>query len=84
MLSTLICPNTHTEKFLVCVLGQISVLNTLPSLQCMKSTELLTLSAHNLEKMMTTPYPQHSYQYIMSLRSSVPVSQLMLYLRNEL
>ena len=38
----------------------------------MKGTEVLTLSAHNLEKMMTTPYHQHSY-----LSSSVPVSQLM-------
>ena len=28
----------------------------------MKGTEVLTLSAHNLEKMMTTPYSQHSYQ----------------------
>ena len=27
MLSTLICPNTHTKTLLVCVLGQISVLN---------------------------------------------------------
>ena len=38
----------------------------------MKGTKVLTLSAHNLEKMMTTPYHQHSY-----LSSSVPVSQLM-------
>ena len=34
MLSTLICPNTHTKTLLVCVLGQISVLNTLLFLQC--------------------------------------------------
>ena len=38
----------------------------------MKGTKVLTLSAHNLEKMMTTPHHQHSY-----LSSSVPVSQLM-------
>ena len=38
----------------------------------MKGTKVLTLSAHNHEKMMTTPYHQHSY-----LSSSVPVSQLM-------
>ena len=38
----------------------------------MKGTKVLTLSAHNLEKMTTTPYHQHSY-----LSSSVPVSQLM-------
>ena len=25
----------------------------------MKGTKVLTLSAHNLEKMMTTPYHQH-------------------------
>ena len=36
-----------------------------------EGTEVLTLSAHNLEKMMATPYSQHSY-----LSSSVPVSQL--------
>ena len=36
-LSILICPYTctHTESVLVCVLGQISVFNTLQSLQCM-------------------------------------------------
>ena len=34
VLSTLICPNTHTKSVLVCVLGQISVLNTLLFLQC--------------------------------------------------
>ena len=28
VLSTLICPNTHTKNVLVCVLGQISMLNT--------------------------------------------------------
>ena len=38
----------------------------------MKGTKVLTLSAHNVEKMMTTPYHQHSY-----LSSSVAVSQLM-------
>ena len=38
----------------------------------MKGTKVLTLSAHNLEKMMTTQYHQHSY-----FSSSVPVSQLM-------
>ena len=27
VLSTLVCPNTHTKTFLVCVLGQASVLN---------------------------------------------------------
>ena len=32
---TLICPHTHTENVLVCVWGQISVLNTLLFLQCM-------------------------------------------------
>ena len=38
----------------------------------MKGTKVLALNAHNFEKMMTTPYHQHSY-----LSSSVPVSQLM-------
>ena len=33
VLSTLIFPNTHTKTVLVCVLGQISVLNTLLFLQ---------------------------------------------------
>ena len=28
----------------------------------MKGTKVLTLSTHNLEKMMTALYPQHSYQ----------------------
>ena len=34
VLSTLICPNTHTENVLVCVLEQINMLLDL-SLQCM-------------------------------------------------
>ena len=34
MLSTLICPYIHTKNVLVCVLGQISVLNMLLFLQC--------------------------------------------------
>ena len=51
------------------LMGVVCMLQTA---SIMKGTKVLTLSAHNLEKMMTTPYHQHSY-----LSSSVPVFQLM-------
>ena len=38
------------------------VILTATTTRVMKGTKVLTLSAHNLEKMMTALYPQHSYQ----------------------
>ena len=39
VLSTLICPNTHTKTLSVCVLGQINVFNT--------CTSIFTVHVHN-------------------------------------
>ena len=51
--STLI---THTKTFSVCVLGQISVLNTLLFLQCIPPTHIAMAYAYPLH---TEPWPMH-------------------------